>query len=260
MLLKYSFVSVSIKIKLVIRLNSSYLSLKEALHSILMRNYFETPLGPGICGGLNDRLGQLPTDLHVANMTNRVLFIHWVKPVPLESLLMPNVIDWKVPKGVGFDEQRDMLAKPKFPICGKIEQDCDEMDAAINQAIHGPEAKERVLTFMWVQHINETTVEKRLQALGETDMIHNTPTFGHIFWSFFKLSPGVKSEIVKTKDKFQLNHKSFSILHCRVRHPCGMNMGNKVLFASKMAGKVSLTPDFDLKFTGLTCLSLIRTS
>ena len=96
-----------------------------------MRNQFpgkdllEHPQGPkilirtclGLCGGLHDRLGQLPWDLYLANITQRVLLLHWHRPVPLEYFLVPNnnshdddnenenkiVLDWRVPKDVaGF--------------------------------------------------------------------------------------------------------------------------------------------------------------
>ena len=203
---------------------------------------------PGVCGGLNDRLSSLPTDLHVANMTNRILFIHWCKPVPIQELLIPNLIDFVVPDGLGYEVQKNVLALPKFPVCWKIENDCKEMDNAIHEAIYGRASNERVLTFMWVQHINETTTERRLRALGEKDMIHNTPTFGHIFWSIFQLNPNIKDEIQIIKDKFNLQPKSFSILHCRIRHPRGLSSGNKILHQSKSEGQTIDQGGFN--FTG----------
>ena len=42
----------------------------------------------GLCGGLNDRLGQLPWDIYLANQTGRVLLIHWHRPAPLEHFLV----------------------------------------------------------------------------------------------------------------------------------------------------------------------------
>jgi hypothetical protein len=66
---------------------------------------FEDPKAPkllvrtclGVCGGLHDRLGQLPWDLYLANQTGRVLLIHWHRPTPLEHFLLPNELDWRVP-------------------------------------------------------------------------------------------------------------------------------------------------------------------
>ena len=51
----------------------------------------------GLCGGLNDRLGQLPMDLYLANQTKRVLLISWMRPYPLERFLVPNTFDWTIP-------------------------------------------------------------------------------------------------------------------------------------------------------------------
>jgi hypothetical protein len=37
----------------------------------------------GLCGGLHDRLGQLPLDLYLAYKTKRILLLLWIKPQPL---------------------------------------------------------------------------------------------------------------------------------------------------------------------------------
>jgi hypothetical protein len=58
---------------------------------------FEDPNAPPLlvrlcferCGGLHDRLGQLPLDLFLANQTQRVLLIKWIEPKPLEEFLIP---------------------------------------------------------------------------------------------------------------------------------------------------------------------------
>jgi hypothetical protein len=42
----------------------------------------------GLCGGLHDRLGQLPLDLYLAYKTKRVLLIRWIKPQPLGTFLI----------------------------------------------------------------------------------------------------------------------------------------------------------------------------
>ena len=43
----------------------------------------------GLCGGLHDRIGQLPLDLFLANQTQRILLIKWQKPQPIEEFLVP---------------------------------------------------------------------------------------------------------------------------------------------------------------------------
>lgn len=42
----------------------------------------------GLCGGLHDRLGQLPLDLYIAYKSKRILLIKWVKPQPLGTFLI----------------------------------------------------------------------------------------------------------------------------------------------------------------------------
>ena len=51
------------------------------------------------CGGTSDRLRPLPYLIRVAAETDRILFIYWVKPYPLENFLLPPVggMDWRIP-------------------------------------------------------------------------------------------------------------------------------------------------------------------
>eukprot|EP00557_Chaetoceros_sp_GSL56_P008271 CAMPEP_0176501060 /NCGR_PEP_ID=MMETSP0200_2-20121128/13945_1 /TAXON_ID=947934 /ORGANISM="Chaetoceros sp., Strain GSL56" /LENGTH=633 /DNA_ID=CAMNT_0017899893 /DNA_START=347 /DNA_END=2248 /DNA_ORIENTATION=- len=42
-----------------------------------------------LCGGLHDRLGQLPLDLFLAARSNRILMIQWLKPYSLQKFLVP---------------------------------------------------------------------------------------------------------------------------------------------------------------------------
>jgi hypothetical protein len=67
---------------------------------------FTHPDSPGVlikscahkCGGLHDRFGGLGWDLYLANQTKRVLLIHWCIPAPIEYYLVPNVVDWTLPR------------------------------------------------------------------------------------------------------------------------------------------------------------------
>jgi hypothetical protein len=51
------------------------------------------------CGGLSDRLRPIPTLLLIAAQSERLLFIRWTRPFPLEEFLIPTSdgIDWRVP-------------------------------------------------------------------------------------------------------------------------------------------------------------------
>ena len=69
----------------------------------------------GLCGGLNDRLGQLPWDLYLANQTGRIFLIRWERPRPLEDFLIPNEIDWSIPEGVkGYGDMHAVRAITPF--------------------------------------------------------------------------------------------------------------------------------------------------
>ena len=63
------------------------------------------------CGGLTDRLMNLPWNMWVAHQTNRKLLIKYYKPRPLEEFLVPpppsdNGFNWMVPDGY-FQEEWD---------------------------------------------------------------------------------------------------------------------------------------------------------
>ena len=50
------------------------------------------------CGGAADRLRLLPYLVFWAHSTRRLLFVHWSRPHPLQSFLVPNSpLDWRIP-------------------------------------------------------------------------------------------------------------------------------------------------------------------
>jgi hypothetical protein len=193
---------------------------------------FENPDAPnvlirtclGLCGGLHDRLGQLPWDLYLANQTNRILFIKWERPKALENFLIPNEIPWSLPTTKGFEEIRAVRAHKEF-FQGYLDDHPEEafwkteLDASIARANTGEFKDIKVLRHRILGHLDEKVLEQRLKDLGETDMIHWTPSFGHIFWAFFKASPGVQTELDKVYDEFNISPGHYSAVHCRVRHP-----------------------------------------
>lgn len=50
------------------------------------------------CGGASDRLKPIPLLLFIAYQTKRIFLIWWTMPFPLEEFLVPNLINWTVPK------------------------------------------------------------------------------------------------------------------------------------------------------------------
>jgi len=58
------------------------------------------------CGGLSDRLQDMPYNLMLANQTKRVLLVRWERPTKLEHYLVPHGINWTVPDDM-FPEDTD---------------------------------------------------------------------------------------------------------------------------------------------------------
>ena len=209
------------------------------------RKLFEDPDAPkllvrtclGLCGGLNDRLGQLPWDLYLANQTNRVLLLHWHRPVPLERFLVPNGFDWTVPPDMpGFfpsPKQRTMNRKELMTFRDNttdffegypadrptLEFWSTDFVAAIERANTGSFASKKFLRHRLLGHLHESVLEERLRELGETDMIHHTATFGNIFHLFFKLADPVQEIVDEVYNSLNLQAGEYSAVHCRVRHP-----------------------------------------
>lgn len=180
----------------------------------------------GLCGGLNDRLGQLPWDLYLANQTGRVLFMRWFRPKPLEDFLLPNAFNWSMPPNL---ENFDRLQSVKHGITEMFDgyddaRPTDEfwkshLDEAIHRAKHGKFKNVKILRHRILGHLNEHELEKRLQDLGETDMLHSTLSFGKIFWLFFRPVPAIEMELEDVYRTLNIAPLKYSAVHCRVRHP-----------------------------------------
>ena len=200
----------------------------------------------GLCGGLNDRLGQLPWDLYVANQTQRVYLIRWERPRPLEEFLVPNEIDWSVPEGVeGFGDMHAVRAITElFPEGDRPSDEFwkSKFDKALEQAKTGEFKDIKVLRHRLLGHLREDVLEERLKALGETDMIHSTLSFGKIFRAFFKPSPGVEVQLNQVYNELGITPGHYTAVHCRVRHPKAFAKGMTVW------GK---NPDYPADKTGL---------
>lgn len=211
---------------------------------LLLRNCF------GICGGLNDRLGQLTWDLYLANQTGRVLLLHWHRPLPLEQYLSPRVLDWRLPGGVPdfFPTAADgvvpqlAMRRAKFSMPGLFDGMVADkpmpdfwerdLDLALQRATVGEYASQKVLRHRLLGHLHEHVLEQRLRALGETDMLHATTdtrhhpsngesrsTLGQIFGLFFQPSPRLQVRLDEARRTSKLQPGRYSAVHCRVRHP-----------------------------------------
>jgi hypothetical protein len=190
----------------------------------------------GLCGGLNDRIGQLPWDLYLANQTNRILLMHWHRPVAIEEFLVPNILDWSVPRDIPgfFPQKQNEVRVPRetmkyvraykslFEGYDESQPETEfwqrDLDESLKRA-NGEWKSIKILRHRVLGHINEAELERRLLALGEDDMIHDTPSFGMIFRLFFRPSPGVGRALDAAYKELQLSPGMYSAVHCRVRHP-----------------------------------------
>jgi hypothetical protein len=67
------------------------------------------------CSGTSDRLQSIPTAIRLASDGDRLLFIQWERPAPLEEFLLPaGKLDWRLP--VWLDEQLHMHNVTKFQL------------------------------------------------------------------------------------------------------------------------------------------------
>lgn len=192
----------------------------------------------GICGGLHDRLGQLPWDLYLANATKRVLLMAWQRPRSLENFLVPNhpqLIDWRVPEEFhfGFDDMPRVRNFTElfegFVEDHPTDQFWDhDVDVALERA-NSDFASHKVLRHRILGHLGESALQKRLNRVGVTEEVHAAPHFGRIFWLFFRPSPPVELWIHQIFQESQIRSDSYSAVHCRVRHPKATSYGANVV-------------------------------
>ena len=238
----------------------------------------------GLCGGLHDRLGQLPMDLYIANQTNRMLFIHWAKPFGLDEFLVPPdlsgdfvdnsieySLDWRMPpsKKIGtigrrMKQKTTLASLPQ--LVGNVQnqrknpnQDSFEelIEMNIQNLTEGVLKNETVVTYEILGTNNEDYLEGKLRDLGETDMIHKTLSFGKIFLSFFQPSPNVMDVLKETTSQAGLVPYEYTAVHCRVRHPGGYKKAKK--FGGKFAGTADrYIPEFSGEFKDEMAKSAIR--
>lgn len=194
---------------------------------------FTHPDSPGVlikacshkCGGLHDRFGGLGWDLYLANQTRRVLLIHWCIPAPIEHYLVPNDVDWTLPRNPN-DSTNDSSSSSKavlderlFSNTTETHTHCDravnnwpglfdgyneyrpsaefwqkQVDLALDRAIHGSYSQHNILRVKILGF--DIFLKQRLLARhNETDAIGWTDSLAAIFWRMFKPSVGLQKEL-----------------------------------------------------------------
>ena len=176
------------------------------------------------CGGLHDRLGSLPFDLYLANQTKRLLLYAWDRPMDLEHFLVPNRLNWSLE---GFPRDHPHLVKLSnapslFDLYQRGDKGTDEilwnetLPNAIRLALNHTIP---VFTTPLRTHNGEFFLESILKGLGETDMIHTTPTFGWIWQSIFQPSSGLTTYMEQMRHSMNLTKGQYIAIHCRLHYP-----------------------------------------
>lgn len=227
---------------------------------------FENPKAPpllvrtclGLCGGLHDRVGQLPWDLYLAFKTKRVLLMAWQRPKSLENFLIPSgYLNWTIPQEAhfGFNDMHRVRNITElfqgYPEDGPNDQFfSNDVDKALERANTGVFRNTRILRHRILGHLGEKALEKRIRAIGGAyQNVHESPLFGKIFWLFFKPSKAVGQKTKQIMMDLNLIPGSYTAVHCRVRHPKAFKFGTVTL------GKNPKYPVSWFKFKVLTYAS-----
>lgn len=197
------------------------------------------------CGGLHDRLGSLPFDLYLANQTKRLLMYVWDRdsPMALETFLSPTWLDWTL-GGLSHDILGDLRSAPAlFDIYKAGESAFEEIfwkerlpnaiEFALNHSIP-------LLTVSFPAHSGEYFFEDILKELGETDMIHTTPTFGWIWNALFKPSLGLQSYLETMQNAMNLTKGQYTAIHCRLHYPLMLDQHAKGVPLQSLYGAGSI--------------------
>jgi hypothetical protein len=175
------------------------------------------------CGGLHDRLGSLPFDLYLANQTKRLLLYVWENPTALEHFLVPNRLNWTI-EGLPKHPQLSNLRKAQnlFDVYKRGDSGTSEVfwkESLPNAIILALNHSIPVFINRLRTHNGEFFLETLLQGLGETDMIHTTPSFGWIWQAIFQPSQGLQGYIDQMRQSMNLTKGHYTAVHCRLHYP-----------------------------------------
>lgn len=210
------------------------------------------PKAPGViikncaykCGGLHDRLGHLGWDLLLANQTRRILLIHWCTPAPIEHFLVPNKVDWTLPRSSFLDDRLFSNTTKVHIHCDRAVEEwtmlfdgyveyiqgdaffTEHVDIAIDRATKGDLKDKKILRYKVLG--DDFKLKQRLmERHNESDPISWSDSFSSAFWTLFKPSEGLQRALGDAFKELQLsipadyNAPPFYALHVRVRHPRG---------------------------------------
>ena len=171
--------------------------------------------------------------------------IHWCIPAPIENYLVPNVIDWTVPRAEFLDERLFSNTTETHIHCDRAvgewkglfdgyveymqEEDFweEHIDLALDRAMNDPVfSKHKILRYK-VLGIDQRLQQRLLVRHNETDPIAWTDSFPIMFWMLFRPAQGLQKELdaafkeLRISSPFDYNAPPFYAVHARIRHPRG---------------------------------------
>ena len=165
------------------------------------------------CGGLTDRLMNLPWNMWVAHKTNRKLLIKYHKPRPLEEFLVPpppsdHGFNWILPDGY-FSETWDEWGNRD-----NKKQSSTRRWIPTVENLSTPEALQKRAIFINNNLVGKDAV-KRLEGMGEW----SDDMWQGLFFRFFQPSREVARRLDLVTEPLQLEAGTYSSAHVRAKFP-----------------------------------------
>jgi len=163
------------------------------------------------CGGTADRLRPLPFYLAVAAASNRLFFIRWSKPLPLEDLVEPFQLNWSMPKALArlVDEEKRTVVKTRnLGLLPDMAQDNDIWTLqTLSQLMDYRQQYELVVSSSLEDASSEQPVSK------PADYFHD------LFLALFRSVPCLLNMIDETMQQLNLIPNEYMVAHIRSLYP-----------------------------------------
>jgi hypothetical protein len=150
------------------------------------------------CGGASDRLQTIPAMVLAAYRMQRLLFIKWERPYPLEEFLSPGGLNWTLPTWL----DQTFTYQPRLEIVNEVH-------------------------LRHAEQSGKQLIQARFQAADYGASYYNNyrpdgPLFDDVFhdcWErLFKPSPAVASLVVESMSKLGLTPGEYSAVHIRSKY------------------------------------------
>jgi hypothetical protein len=200
------------------------------------------------CGGASDRLGPLPYLIMLANRTNRLLFIYWTHPAPLEEFLVPPAggMNWTLPGAVNFTNWTtvDWRAPPhnrrivdqNLPHI--VLEPWNEHAASTDRVV----VEARLFSYFGSFHRRfplEVYDERRDWSAGESTF---EQVYGDVWRALFEPSPPVKARIEGALERLGLSPREYVSAHVRAQYASNMT-GDRAGVKNALHCALALHPD-----------------